>query len=793
MKKTLCILFLFFSFFYLTAQVKIGQWVDYLAYNSVFSVAKGNGKIYAATGNGMFSFNLSDNSLERLNKIYSLNDVGANLVRFNNYNNTLIIVYSNSNIDVIKNGVVTNFSDIKRKNITSAKTVYNISFYHEFAYLSTAFGIVVFDTDKFEFKDTYVIGNNGTFLAVYDLATDGNTLYAATPLGLKQANVSLNLSDYQNWNNAQGLPLGEYNFVTICNNRYIANHSYKLQTGASNVDTMYWFDGNAWATFPKNSIGPGQNYEIKSLLVDEASQKIVLVDQWDLEEWSFNGTTFLRSSVCGGNLNFLDQNGNGIWPATMQGVYAPELGQNTYFLATTGLGLIKTDGVINEQIIIDGPDKSFVSQIAIQDNKVIIAPVWLTEIWYNQYKGTGIYTFSDGSWKNIMKNPLTSTAIDINCIAFLNKNPNHYFAGTWGGGVCEFRNDTLFTIHNQTNSSLLPAQTTTNSVRVNGIVSDTLGNLWVSNAFRSEILSVRKPTGVWQNFNFGALIPNNSLAGKIIIDKNNQKWILVPGTGLIVYNDGANYTPPITTGANKNTKLVNTTVGNGALPSATIYTMCEDLEGDIWVGTDKGIAVFYNPESILSSYSGWDAQQIIIEQNGVAQILLLTETIFDIAIDGQNRKWVATKNGVFCLSADGQTEYYHFTIENSPLFSNTVVDLEYNGKTGDLFIGTLEGLQSFRTDVIDAFEEFTEVYSYPNPVKPDYEGPIVIKGMVANTVVKITDITGALVYETKSKGGQAIWYAKNFKGERVASGVYVVFCASSDGEKKVLTKILVVN
>ncbi|MFN6039358.1 MAG: T9SS type A sorting domain-containing protein, partial [Bacteroidota bacterium] len=113
--------------------------------------------------------------------------------------------------------------------------------------------------------------------------------------------------------------------------------------------------------------------------------------------------------------------------------------------------------------------------------------------------------------------------------------------------------------------------------------------------------------------------------------------------------------------------------------------------------------------------------------------------------------------------------------------------------TGDIFFATTEGLQSFLTEVIDAFDEFTDVYAYPNPVRPGYEGPIVIKGMVNDAVVKITDITGTLVYETISKGGQAVWYGKNFKGERVASGVYVVFCATSNGEQKTVTKILLVN
>ena len=187
MLRTITTFFLFLS---LTAivysQSLIGQWSDYLPYNSAISVTKGNGKIYAATGNSVFSISWNDNSFERVNKITGLSDVGAKLVRLNPFNNTLLIIYSNSNIDVIKNGTIINFSDIKRKNLTADKTIYHLSFHNEMAYIATGFGIVVFDTDQLEFKDTYFIGDNGNYQSVYDVATDGNLIFAATENGLKK-------------------------------------------------------------------------------------------------------------------------------------------------------------------------------------------------------------------------------------------------------------------------------------------------------------------------------------------------------------------------------------------------------------------------------------------------------------------------------------------------------------------------------------------------------------------------------------------------------------------------------
>jgi hypothetical protein len=784
------IIFLFFAFLCGKnfAQYRIGQWTDYLSYNTAQSVTKGADRVYVATGSCVFSYKWSDNSLERVNKLNGLSDMGAKLVRYNSHNNTLMIVYANSNIDILKNGNITNFSDILRKNITADKTIYHVSFFKEKAYIATGFGIVVFDTDKMEFKDTYIIGNNGNFLPIYDVAADSNKIFAATAEGLKQANTNTNLNDFQNWSFATGLPKKAFNCVVKYKNDFLANYSSTLDTGVDYKDTLYVYNGSTWDTVKKYHIAANQTYQIKRLIADDENNNLYITDQWGIDVFQKN-PIWDKVYAVGGNFLFYNASGNWIFPGIKEAVLTPEFGSFVYCVATENCGLVKTSAFGGQESIkLDGPESNLVSQISIIDNKMIVAPVYLTEIWYNQFRKTGVYTNKDGSWKNITKFPLDSI-YDINCIEYKKNNPQHYYAGSWGNGLMEFRNDTLYNVYNQTNSSLKIATGSSNSVRVNGIASDTSGNLWVGNAFTTFALSVMKPNGLWTGLNFAAFIPNNSLVGKILIDQNNQKWVQLPGIGFLVYNDGGNYAQP----NSSNTKKITTSINGGGLPSAQVFSICEDKEGDIWIGCDKGVAVFYNPESILNSNSGWDCQQIIIDQNGIAKILLETETVLDIVVDGNNRKWIATKNGVYCLSSDGQKEIHHFTKENSPLFSNTVVDLEYNGKTGDIFFATTEGLQSFRTEVIDAFDEFTDVYAYPNPVRPGYEGPIVIKGMVNDAVVKITDITGTLVYETISKGGQAVWYGKNFKGERVASGVYVVFCATSNGEQKTVTKILLVN
>ena len=240
-------------------------------------------------------------------------------------------------------------------------------------------------------------------------------------------------------------------------------------------------------------------------------------------------------------------------------------------------------------------------------------------------------------------------------------------------------------------------------------------------------------------------------------------------------------------------KKLTTVKGKGNLPSNEIQCIAEDHDGEIWIGTDKGIAVFYCSDQVLTA-SGCDAQQIFIEQDGHTQILLETELVTAIAVDGANRKWIGTQNsGVYLMSADGTKQIQHFTVDNSPLLSNEINSIAINPKTGEIYFGTVQGIISYRNDATEGLEDYTNVYVFPNPVKPGYEGPIAITGLITNADVKITDINGTLVYQTKALGGQAIWYGKNFKGEKSHSGVYLVFCSNEDGSKTFITKILLVN
>jgi len=273
------------------------------------------------------------------------------------------------------------------------------------------------------------------------------------------------------------------------------------------------------------------------------------------------------------------------------------------------------------------------------------------------------------------------------------------------------------------------------------------------------------------------------------VDRNGYLWFINKQAGLVVFNPNGT----VTDESDDQFKTLTTAEGGGNLPSNTVRCITEDIDGEIWVGTEEGVAVFYAPENVFTE-NDFDAQQILIEQDGNIQILLETEKVSAITIDGANRKWIGTQGaGVFLMSEDGTNQIYAFNKDNSPLISNNINDIEINHETGEVLFATDLGIISFQSEATGFSDDYADVYAFPNPVREDYDGPIAIRGLLGETDVKITDIAGNLVFETISKGGTATWFGRNLQGERVQTGVYVVFCSDSEGEKTFVTKILLVN
>ena len=341
--------------------------------------------------------------------------------------------------------------------------------------------------------------------------------------------------------------------------------------------------------------------------------------------------------------------------------------------------------------------------------------------------------------------------------------------GSFIEGLIEYDGE-QFTLYNETNSTLGNALGDPTRTRIGGLAFDEDNNLWVANHAAESPLSVLTRDGLWRSFEPSC---NVREIHEIAVDGSGFKWAVSnsSGAGVIVF-DEADFDDP------NDDRCRVFTSNNSELPTNQANCLVADLDGDIWVGTTQGIIIFECGNSAFEPACRGTSR--IFSEGGFNEALLNTEDIQTIAVDGANRKWVGTRNGIFVLSSDGEEELARFTSSNSPLLNDNIVDIAFNNETGEVFIGTDDGIISYISDATRGARFHTDnVQVFPNPVRPDYQGPIAIRGLSRDANVKITDISGRLVFETTANGGQAIWEGNDYTGRRVATGVYLVFSTDS--------------
>lgn len=769
-----------------TYEVKqgIGQWRDLLGFYSCNSVTYSSdwSKIYVSNRNSVAVYNSITGEIEKVfNKTNGLSDVGIKVIRCNPYNNKVLVCYDNGNIDVIDQSTVYNISDIKNAGITSSKKINEVTFRNQLAYLSCGFGIAVLDMNKMEIKETYLIGKNNSYLNVYQVAFDDSLIYAATDSSIIRAKISSVLNDFRNWKkfSSAEIPFGTYSGVVNFNGKIYAGYSPFTKNPANYMkDTLYARDNTGIWT--KSLIIPGSasGTIIKKMYVFN-NACIGFIGPFGANAIDKNSNQVFAI----GNYSFGSQNIQDIAVNYYNG-YPAGMPVITY-IADDFHGFLRTEWDAS-QIKIDGTKGKLVSRIKAFNGKIVVAPSLIDETGTPNFYLEGLY-FYDGEKWNYLRDLNNDTIVDLTDAVIDPNNDTHIYASSWINGIVEYKNNKLFKVYNKPNSGLINASAVGLSWHlVSGITLDPNGNVWVCHPVTPSPFSILKPNGQVTNLSIAGF--NALFTSRILYDKNNQVWGLLPrGNGIIVYkNDGSN------TMSASNTKYITSAKGSGALPSDYVWAIAEDKNGYIWLGTSQGVAVIYNPENIFNG-GNFDAQQIYITQDGQTQLLLATEKVTAIVIDGANRKWVGTEaSGLFCFSSDGQTQIFHFTKDDSPLLSNNITDIAYDEKTGDIIVGTDKGIQSYRTDVIGGFEQYENVHAFPNPVKNSDEN-VYIKGLVDGSIVKITDLSGNLIWEGKSSGGMITWNLNTLYNRRVTEGIYVVYASTSDAQQKAVTKIMVMD
>jgi sugar lactone lactonase YvrE len=752
----------------INAQSAIGDWTNHSPYTEIFAVTEGNGRLYAANRYSVFAYLKEDNSIERIDKTNFLSQTNITAMKYNNTANALLVCYESGNIDIIKNNQKINFPFIKTSGIIGDKTINNIHIKDEFAYLATSFGIVKLDVVNEESPDTYIIGPFGNQLKVNDVTTDEIYIYAATQQGVYKALLSSPiLNSYQAWSIDTNLlnQSGNYGGIENINGTIFLSYNDGLVD-----DILYKKNGNNWEVLLSTNT-------INSL---ENSQQHLIV--------SCNGL-LISYDQSGSVLNSLYSSGE----KYLNPLNAIEDPQGYFWLGDYFYGLVKLfTNNTSEYIKPNGPEKSRSFKLAFSVNRLIVATGSVNRPggWANKYFTNGVYTRKDQIWYNSTpKEGFTfyydSTGYDFVSVAIDPQNQDHYFLGSWGGGVFEMSGLNKTKVYSPLNSTLQLNVLYPVPCQVGGMCYDKENNLWMTNSSTNFPLSVRKTNGVWKAFDMLNVFSDiEPLIREIINTSINQKWILT-GSAIVVYDNNETIDDE---SDDKVKKIEANTLG---LPVSIVDAIAEDQDGEIWVGTSQGIVVYYSPSDLFSDNPS-DGQRVFVEQDGSVQLLLENEHISAIAIDGANRKWIATfSSGVFLMSEDGTQQIQHFTAENSALLSNVVYDIAIDQASGEIYFGTENGIVSYKGDAIKEEKSNNCSNVYPNPVRPDFSGSIAITGLQKDATVKITDVAGNLIFESKSLGGQAIWNGNNFKGERVSTGVYLAICSDSEGSSTCISKILV--
>ncbi len=755
----------------LKSQTAIGEWRDHLSYRNVLKVIEADNKIYAITHSGaMFYYNKTDNSLHKFSTVQGLSDIGVNTANYYSDDQTLVIGYKNGNIDLLRNNNILNISNIKDNLLLGKKNINTIHILNDKAYLACGFGIVVLDLNRREIKETYYIGDQGSKIEVFDITYDENQyLYAATEEGVYRADInSPNLIDYNNWNKLDFLPNADQSFnqITYFNDKIYANYASKTDT----ADVIYRITGNTYDEFHAGEYG-------NCLSLKNCYNTLVVVK---------NGQADFYDS------DLQIEKSKSIWDI-WAGIKDKE---NNYWLGMNWSGLyLDSYSDYRAYYMVAGPFNSSVVDISIENN-ILWAAGGSKKAPYSRY---GAFTLYNEEYSNInfRELPELSGISNISLVEIDPLDPSHVWGGSHGFGIVEFRNNKVEKIYDESNSVLKNIEGYDHGyIRIAGMDHDSDNNLWIAQSEVQDPLFVHQAENneliniplEFSGFGF------NQKNGELVVTDDDHIWLLLRHgtyTGIFAFDYGER----IDDDSDYREKFFKVKNQNGKQFS-TIFTINKDLEGNIWVGTSEGPVVYYNPEEAFTS-NDFKGHQILIardDDTGLADYLLGTSSITSIAIDGANRKWFGTQfSGAYLISEDGEKEIQHFTMENSPLFSNAILDIKINQITGEVFFATDQGMISYRGNATSGKDDFNDTYVFPNPVREDHTGPVTITNLVENANVKITDISGNLVFETTGKGGMVTWDGTNFLGERVHTGVYLVFCTNEDGSKTHVTKLLFIH
>lgn len=722
------------------------RWEDHFSYNNIRHIWEINGFIFCSAENGLFSYDPNSGEIEKISKVNDLNDVGVSAFSYSPELELLLVGYERGEMDMLGPDENHNLLEIPlHQSYTGSKIVNHIFPYQNTAVISGEFGLATFSLEEFEFMETTYFSQTGVYFGVKESAVLDGVIYAASDKGIFTHTLDEFIANFVSWQQPEGMPTTPFQQIVVFQNNLVA---------ATNGN-VYRFDGSNWTSF-------GNFPGLRDLSVNGNVLSITQPNSVTNYNESFgiieavSFTQNLNTALKAGNITY---------------------GGSSLFGLINGLSEIVPDGPYN--------NKSY-SVNALGD-QIWIAPGGVNNYNTPQSNADGFYHFNGTQWIHNTSEEMLG-AKDIIDIEINPNDSTEIYVSPWFEhpswsqadvhiGMFKFKNGQMVEHYNSENSGIKFRE------RIGGSFMDEEGNLWISQSYvevGGRSYAIRKSaSGSWDAIDLQA---NETAGARKPLVYQGFAFMPLPrqASGLKVTDMQTVYT-------------INSQPNTGNLPSSEVLTAAIDLDGSLWIGTTLGLRVLYNPIQAIQS-EGFQAEPVIIEQNGIPEAVLTDVAVNDIQVDGANQKWVATDSGgVYCFSEDGTETVYHFTAENSPLPSNRVNKIKVELASGVVYFATDKGLVSFRSDAVTAGDSFGDVYSYPNPVRPGFNGLVTIKGLPNDADVRIVDVVGNLIFKTKASGGVAKWDTKNMKGKPVASGIYLVLMTNRDGSENKQTKIAIVR
>jgi streptogramin lyase len=715
--------------------------------------------VFAATPFGIFTYDQENNEFQRRTKVNGLSDIGLSVLGKDPSSNRICIVYANSNVDIIDDNLVSNIPDILLKKTSSDKTINNVAWIGDYIYLSSNLGIIVINPAKNEIKETYRTGQTSQDEKVYQVSVLGNLLYAATENGLKKANFnSSTMNGIGAWSTEVDpiLSAGKFDDLLVWDNHLIAQKGDSIFIKGSGVWSLFYASSNP---ISKLRIS---NHKLFMFQTDQDQSGI------EIFATSNDSTHTLFSTNLSAPLDCKEADG-------------------VLWVADRLQGLLRFEGRNVQVNNPSSPDNIATGEAIYFNNSIWASAGSVSQDWQGKSTKGSVFQFDGNKWStyNNQTNAELDSLPDIISLAG-DLSSGDVFLGSFGGGLASI-NQSKVNVYKQ-NSPISPSLLLQDSYLVGGVCSDQENNIWVTNYGASNELLVKKPDGAWKNFNIPFQHADNAVS-KVIVDASSYKWIISPkGNGLFCFDNAGTLDQT----NDDRWRYFRQGKGNGNLPSSNVLSIASDRNGFLWVGTNRGVGIIQCGDNIFNT-ADCEALLPIVQQDAYAGLLFGEEPVYDIAVDGADRKWIATHHGVWLISADGQKVIYRFTKTNSPLLSDVVHHIVLNKENGEVFFLTDWGICSFRGTAIEPDVVKQKVIVFPNPVPSGYAGVIAVKGVPENSWVKITELDGRLVFQTRSLGGQAVWNGRSYKGEKITSGAYLIFISNESNTEQLATKIFFIK